>query len=166
MRERGLTLERIEERSELARMPLFSRCSPSELDGLVERLRSEEFDTGEDIVRANEPADRFYVMRQGRAAVLAQAGDGREYPVSELGPGSHFGEIGLLSEDARRTATVRCLDPVSVWSLDRAGFDHLLMGELQLADSLFASRDERRLADRARLLGERPECQPTRGTRR
>ena len=33
----------------------------------------------------------------------------------------------------------------------------LLMGELQLADSLFASRDERRLADRARLLGERPE---------
>ena len=99
----------------------------------------------------------FYVMRQGRAAVLAQAGDGREYPVSELGPGSHFGEIGLLSEDARRTATVRCLDPVSVWSLDRAGFDHLLMGELQLADSLLASRDERRLADRARLLGERPE---------
>src|SRR5205085_7234009 len=40
MRERGLTLERIEERSELARMPLFGRCSPAELDGLVARLRS------------------------------------------------------------------------------------------------------------------------------
>jgi hypothetical protein len=67
---------------------------------------------GEDVVREGEPADRFYVLLEGLAAVYS-----RGRLVRTLAPGDHFGEIALL-HDTLRTATVRGLTDVRLFSLD------------------------------------------------
>ena len=45
--------------------------------------------------------------------------------VRTLGPGSYFGEIGLL-RSAPRSATVTTLTPMRAFVLDREGFDRVI----------------------------------------
>ena len=81
--------------------------------------------------------DRFYVIDSGRAVVEA---DGAE--IGELGPGSFFGEIALL-RDVPRTATVRALEPLQLWALDRELFISVVTGHapsLEAAESVVGAR--------------------------
>src|SRR5688572_18685057 len=83
------------------------RLMPGEVRQLVAAcFVPKQFATGEPIVRQGERADAYYVVIAGRVRVVA-AGDGdEEVPLVDLGRGDGFGEMGLLREDVRRTATV------------------------------------------------------------
>ncbi|HZS01100.1 MAG TPA: cyclic nucleotide-binding domain-containing protein [Chloroflexota bacterium] len=153
LRDYGLTRQRIEERSELARMGLFRQTSPAELDPILDHLRTEEYPAGAVIIRQGDPGDRFYLVRRGRVAISRRLDDGTEHVLAEQGPGEYFGEMALLS-DAPRTATVRALEPVVLWSLDKASFHELLLGQFQLGAAL-SSEVEHREATQRRLAGER-----------
>ena len=54
----------------LARLPLFTGLSPSELDELGPRLRPQSLDAGEELCRAGEPGDSLFVLEKGLAHVL------------------------------------------------------------------------------------------------
>ena len=76
--------------------------------------------------------DHFYVIHSGQATVSVSGTD-----VRILGPGSHFGEIGLLSSSPR-SATVTTLTSMRAFVLDREGFDRVIAeaftrGNLKLA---------------------------------
>ena len=58
----------------------------------------------------------FYVIAEGRAAVEIDEAESRE-----LGPGDHFGEIALL-RDVPRTATVRAVEPLRLYTVERDEF--------------------------------------------
>ena len=153
LRDYGLTRQRIDERSELARMSLFRQTSPAELDPILEHLRTEEFPTDAIIIRQGDPGDRFYLIRRGRVEITRRFDDGTEQVLAQEGPGNYFGEMALLS-DAPRTATVRALEPVALWSLDKASFNELLLGQFQLGAAL-STEVEHREATQRRLAGER-----------
>jgi CRP-like cAMP-binding protein/Zn-dependent protease len=155
IRDYGLTVQHIEERSELARMSLFRQTGPSELDPILDKLQPEEFPAGADVIRQGDPGDRFYLVRQGRVEVLLRGADGAERVLNEMGPGDYFGEMALLS-DAPRSATVRAITPVRLWSLDKASFHELLLGEFQLG-AAFSTEVERREETHRRLAGARTE---------
>jgi CRP-like cAMP-binding protein len=155
IRDYGLTVQHIEERSELARMSLFRQTGPSELDPILDLLQTEEYPAGADVIRQGDPGDRFYLVRQGRVEVLLRGADGAERVLNEMGPGDYFGEMALLS-DAPRSATVRAITPVRLWSLDQASFHELLLGEFQLG-AAFSSEVERREETHRRLAGARSE---------
>jgi CRP-like cAMP-binding protein/Zn-dependent protease len=152
LREYGYTVQRIEERSELARMGLFRHTACAELDRIQERLRPEAYPAGASIVREGEPGERFYLLRRGRVQITRRTAAGPEEVVGELGPGEHFGELALLT-GAPCSATVRALEPVTLWSLDRASFQELLVEQLRLGGAL-AAECERREAAYHRLAGE------------
>jgi CRP-like cAMP-binding protein/Zn-dependent protease len=153
VRDYGLTVQRIEERSELARMSLFRQTGPAELDPILDQLAAEEFTAGATIIRQGDPGDRFYLVRRGRVEVVLRGEDGAERVLGELGPGDYFGEMALLS-DAPRSATVRAITPVALWSLDKASFHELLLGQFQLGAAL-SSEVERRDERQRRLAGAR-----------
>ncbi len=133
----------------LARSPLFSHLGRLDLARLAGELEEMHFAPGQAIVREGDQPDGFYVIKQGRAAVLAGgaaapvAGDGGdEQPLTTLGPGELFGEMALLT-DSPRTATVVAATDLTVWRLSRPRFETLLDHERGIARSIERSLSHR-----------------------
>jgi MFS family permease len=68
------------------------------------------------VVSRGEVGNHFYAIAAGTVAVELEDGTTRE-----LGPGDSFGEIALL-RDVPRTATVRALEPLRLFALEREEF--------------------------------------------
>jgi MFS family permease len=68
------------------------------------------------VVSRGEVGNHFYAIAAGKAAVERDDGTTRE-----LGPGDFFGEIALL-RDVPRTATVRAVEPLRLFALERNEF--------------------------------------------
>ncbi len=81
---------------------------------------------GATVFRQGDPPDRFYVIRRGEVEVLLEPPGGEPRQLARLGPGDHFGEIGLL-QNVPRTATVRALSEVQLLGLDREAFNELVV---------------------------------------
>jgi len=102
------------EPAELLRVvPLLTGLEQRALEELAALGHQRTVRAGEDVVREGEPADRFYVLLEGTAAVYSG-----ERMIRTLARTDHFGEIALL-EQVPRTATVRGLTDVRLFSLDR-----------------------------------------------
>ncbi|MBN8249833.1 MAG: cyclic nucleotide-binding domain-containing protein, partial [Verrucomicrobia bacterium] len=98
--------------------------SPGELSDLAERLTRVTLDTGADVLTAGSPADSFFFLNRGEVGVFLKPPDAPEQLISRLGPGMSFGELALVDREPR-SATVRCLTPVTAWRLDFEAFDRL-----------------------------------------
>jgi CRP-like cAMP-binding protein len=118
----------------LRRLPFLQAAGTGALRRVAERLREERLGAGSVVVREGEPGDRFYLIRSGRAEVLKLAGDGQPVPVGLLGRGDYFGEIALLRH-VPRTATVRALDDLALYSLGRDDFERLLAPQMGVFDA-------------------------------
>ena len=61
--------------------------------------------------------------------------------IARLGPGDLFGEMAMVEQDVR-SATVRCTEPLDVWSLPRCDLDLLARGLPDVRRNLEQPRDE------------------------
>ncbi|MFL6241042.1 MAG: MFS transporter [Actinomycetes bacterium] len=86
----------------LGNLDVLTGASRSALERLAAAAREVPAPSGTDVVTEGDPADDFFVLVDGTAAVSSDTG-GR---LRTLGSGDCFGEIGLL-ERRPRTATVR-----------------------------------------------------------
>ncbi len=59
------------------------------------------------IIRQGDIATAFFIILKGEVEVVRAGQDGEEEKLAVRGRGHYFGEIGLLQENALRTATVR-----------------------------------------------------------
>lgn len=100
----------------LAGTDLFSPLPAPALERVARRLTRIGYRAGEEIVREGDVGDRFYLLASGSVEVSSN----RE-TLSQLGPGSYFGEIALLRE-IPRTATVTAATDCEVFALDRDDF--------------------------------------------
>ncbi len=90
----------------LAKAPLFRNLSRSDLVALAKVTEDLEVDEGKVLAREGEIGHEFFVIVDGDVEV---AKDGQ--PVRKLGPGDFFGEIALIWDSPRRTATVTAASP-------------------------------------------------------
>ncbi|MDZ7963828.1 MAG: cyclic nucleotide-binding domain-containing protein [Nostoc sp. DedSLP03] len=58
------------------------------------------------IVHQGEPADKFYILLEGKVEIIQELPDEPPRLINHLSRGDYFGEVGLL-RDGKRTATVR-----------------------------------------------------------
>jgi MFS family permease len=127
-----------EERLSLLRaVPLFAPLSPAALEHLASSLVPVHAEAGDRIVQEGEPGDRFYILRDGEADVLAA---GRQ--IGTLEPGGYFGEIALL-RSVPRTATVRATTVAELYALERDEFIATVTGHpasAEAADAVVAAR--------------------------
>jgi CRP-like cAMP-binding protein len=85
------------------------------------------YEAGAVVIREGDVAEHFFVVVEGEVEVSRRGPNGVDRPVTTLGPGEYFGEVGLLRH-APRNARVAAGSggPVAVLRTDRPGFDRLL----------------------------------------
>lgn len=113
---------------------LFRHLPPEDLAALAAAVRPEAHSAGAYVVREGEQGDKLYLIYSGHLAVTQKLAEvGRTDRFGELHPGDLFGERALLG-DGRRTATVRCATPCVLLTLDKTGFEGLILARLSRAD--------------------------------
>jgi glucose-6-phosphate 1-dehydrogenase len=115
-------------RAVLEKVPLFQGANPVFLHGLTLVLRPVVHAAGDDIVRKGELGSELYFVARGEVDVLVDGGG----VLRTLGPGSFFGEKGLILSSPR-TATVRARTQCDLYVLDRQDFLRVLRDEPAVA---------------------------------
>lgn len=91
----------------------FRDFSPSDIEELLRSGEISYFDVDEYIIREGEEALCFYTLLEGEADVVKDS-----KVVNKLLTGECFGEIGHLTKDRKRTASIRAITPVRVLSVN------------------------------------------------
>lgn len=116
-----------------AGIPLLAGLPQAELLHLATSLHIRRFSKDEILFREGDSGDCFYILRTGRIEVVKSLGQTGEAVLAQRDPGEFIGEMSLLNRDGLRTASVRALEPVSLWELSRKEFDALLHRQPLLA---------------------------------
>jgi MFS family permease len=121
----------------LRRIEIFAHLPEPVLERLASGATAVTAAAGQVVVSRGEAGRHFYVIAAGRAAVELDEGATRE-----LEPGSFFGEIALL-RDVPRTATVRAVEPLQLYAVERDAFLAAVTGHaptLAAAENVVSSR--------------------------
>ena len=100
----------------LRRIEIFSQLPEPVLERLAAAATAVSTAADLVVVERGEAGRYFYVIARGRVAVELDEGAPRV-----LEPGEYFGEIALL-RDVPRTATVRAIDPLKLYAIERDDF--------------------------------------------
>jgi HlyB family type I secretion system ABC transporter len=103
----------------------FRFLPPALRDRVASNLREATYGFGDVIVREGDPGDAFFIITSGHARVVKTSEGGEEISLGVLRTGEDFGEMALVSGEAR-SATVRCSSEVTVLRLDRQDFQRLI----------------------------------------
>jgi CRP/FNR family transcriptional regulator, cyclic AMP receptor protein len=122
----------------LGRSPLFQDLSRAELVELAKVTEDLEVNEGKVLAREGEIGSEFFVIVDGEASVTKGGPEMRR-----LSGGDFFGEIALISEEARRTATVTAITPLRFFVLTRQAFRGLLAHHPDIEEKVLEALEER-----------------------
>src|SRR5256885_8057375 len=97
-----------DEAQSLARVPLFKRLEPHELEKLAEEIDQVNYPAGETIFNEHDRGDSLYVVETGAVRIWVYDEDVKEVTLAELKAGDFFGELAVLDrgERSRRATAV------------------------------------------------------------
>jgi putative peptide zinc metalloprotease protein len=124
----------------LERVPLFADLPRNTLRGLAHVAQERRFAARAVIVRQGAPSGVFYIIKEGRAAVLARgqanAGEAAKVrPVAQLGREEFFGELELL-RGSPPVASVVAITPLVALALPHAAVQAFILGDGRVAKGL------------------------------
>jgi ABC-type lipoprotein export system ATPase subunit len=105
----------------------FPSLTQKQLIWATSRMEFHRYPAGSIIVRKGEPADKFYLVIEGRAEVVMDSEDGEGVIAAHIESGQHFGEIELL-RGGNNIATIHApIDQdIEVATLDSDSFNRLI----------------------------------------
>lgn len=107
------------------RLGLLAELPEEDQRRLVGRMRRRTFEVGEIIFHEGDLADSLHFVLEGRVVSKRSSVSGDRLAYSVAGPGEAFGELGMLSPDRRRSATVQAIAPTTTLSLPYADMEAL-----------------------------------------
>jgi CRP/FNR family transcriptional regulator, cyclic AMP receptor protein len=105
--------------------PLLAHVPPEDVRQLLSIARRRTFSRNEVVVHRGDPADSVHLIVSGRFGVQITTPLGDTALIAVRGPGDAFGELALVSPDAKRVATVAALEPGETRSVYRDDFVRL-----------------------------------------
>src|ERR1051326_6155756 len=118
----GLT----EEAPSLARIPIFKRLEPHELEHLAQEVDQVNFKAGETIFNEHDRGDSLYVVETGSVRIWVFDEDVKEVTLAELKPGDFFGELAVLDR-GERSSSATALTDVHLHRLSSDDFQKFLI---------------------------------------
>ncbi|HWE23753.1 MAG TPA: FAD-dependent oxidoreductase [Myxococcales bacterium] len=101
----------------------------------------EHFEPGQEVFHQGDIGNRIYSIVSGAAEAVHEI-DGRETVLARLGAGDIFGAIEVL-DGTTRSASIRCVEPMDVWSLPKHDLELLSSGIPEVRRTLEALREPR-----------------------
>jgi CRP-like cAMP-binding protein/thioredoxin reductase/Fe-S-cluster-containing hydrogenase component 2 len=123
---------------------LFPGIPEAQLGALIDQAVVESVGKDATIFREGDPADAFYLIRNGMVKISKKSGD-KEVILSYLVAGNFFGEAALFS-DAERTATVSAIFPSDLIRLSKRDFVNFLNAHPDLREAPLRKLEDRRIA--------------------
>jgi CRP-like cAMP-binding protein len=136
----------------LSRIELFDALTDGERRALAAELADCPYVDDDVIARQGEAADSLFLLARGRVAVFddSAGGTGSRDHLATLDPPSYFGEMGLLTGQAR-AATLVAQNEVLCYRLDKAGFDAIVRARAELIEPMSRVVVARQSANDAKL---------------
>ena len=121
----------------LSRLSLFAALTDAERQSLAAELTDAPYVAGDLISREGDVADSLFILADGAVSVFRSAKEapGERALLAQLEAPDHFGEMGLLTGQAR-TATVVARTDALCYRLEKRGFDSILKARPELAETL------------------------------
>ncbi len=130
----------------LKNIPLFAGLSEETLGKLIQSSATLRYDESDTIVATGDLGTTLYVILEGNVAVRRE-----NEVVANLGPGDFFGEMALLTGEARQ-ADVQAMEPTRCLEVDREAFRLVLQKEKGVLDNIKAIFDQRSTRDKGRMM--------------
>jgi len=121
-------------REALAKVFFFECLDQSQREQLVEHAQLMHFGKGEHLIRQGRDDSSMYVVLEGHAEVLVEAG-GTTRSVAQIGDGDCIGEMSLLTGE-KRSATIIALDDMRVVEIDKETLASLIEAQPALLETL------------------------------
>ena len=116
-----------DEAQSLARVQLFKRLSPTELEQLSEDVDQVFYKDGETIFNEYDKGDALYVVDSGGVRIWVRDEDVKEVTLAELKEGDFFGELAVLDRGARST-NATAIGETALHRLSSDDFQQFLLG--------------------------------------
>jgi rhodanese-related sulfurtransferase len=114
------------------------------------------------VFKRGDPGDSFWIILSGKVRVFRSDDQGVEITLSELGPGQSFGEVALLTGEAR-SASVETLEETHALVLTKEQFERVLKSHPEVSLTFikqlsgWLKRDEQALETEARRMSTAPK---------
>ena len=129
---------------------LLAGLPAEEVRLLLQVARRRRFSRGEIVFHRDDPGDSLHLIQKGRFAIRIMTPLGETATIAVRGPGESFGEIALVNETGRRTATVAALDEAETFAVYQSDFERLRREHARVTELLISF-----LASEIRALNER-----------
>jgi small-conductance mechanosensitive channel/CRP-like cAMP-binding protein len=137
----------------LQSLELFSSLTDDERHALATQLTPRPFAPGDLATRQGDPSDSLYILARGDVGIFREPEPGSaaaRQRLTKLSAPSYFGEMGLLTGQAR-TATVIAESDVLCYRLDKRGFEEIIRARPVLVEAISKTVAERQAANDATL---------------
>jgi CRP/FNR family cyclic AMP-dependent transcriptional regulator len=129
---------------------LLAHVPEEDVRELLQVARRRTFTRGEVVFHRDDPGDSLHLIVKGRFAVRVMTPLGDTATIAVRGPGESFGEMALVTDDARRTATVEALEAAETRAVYRDDFERIRKTHPSVTQALMTF-----LVHEVRMLNER-----------
>ena len=135
-----------EEERVLAQSAIFATLSMEDRGVLAKNLQCKLHDPGEVVSKPGAPLQSLFLVGSGVLSVTRPQ-EGRQVEILRLGPGDHYGEIGLLT-GAPAVGFITALAPAAVYELAKKDLTPTLEASPQITRALCRALTQRQAAGR------------------
>jgi small-conductance mechanosensitive channel/CRP-like cAMP-binding protein len=132
-------------RERLQEVDILEALADTTHDALVSAARVRYYSRGETILRIGAAGDSMFIVHEGTASVrIPDDSEAGRHEVAQLGPGAIFGEMALLTGEAR-TADVVALTDVTAIEISKEALQPILRDHPELTKIISSKVTERRM---------------------
>ena len=140
---------------------IFSTLKDLERGAIAAKLQQRSYDRGEVLLKPGTVLQSLFFIGSGVVSFTREDPEG-DVEILRLGPGDHYGEIGLLT-GAPSATQITALTPVIAYELAKADLALLLEAQPEVTQELSRALAQRQAVGRSTAATELGESVPTSG---